>query len=121
MIEPWNTSWSRFVYTKLHHEPFDPGATSWRFERGGPLSSANVALPWILLVRDRERFERAFPELRVVEPHLTMPIRYLLSGGVSMRPLVPSWSFVPLRVAEEMCRPFMSSMAMFAHIVLVRR
>ena len=24
MIEPWNTRWSKFVFTKLHHENFDP-------------------------------------------------------------------------------------------------
>src|SRR5262249_31802772 len=24
MIEPWVTPWSRFVYTRLHHEPFQP-------------------------------------------------------------------------------------------------
>ena len=24
MIEPWVTSWSRLIYTKLHHEPFRP-------------------------------------------------------------------------------------------------
>lgn len=121
MIEPWNTSWSRFVYTRLHHEPFEPNASSWRFARGGPLSGANGALPWILLVRDRERFEQRFPELRIVEPRLTMPIRYLLSGGVSMRSLVPSWGFAPVRAVEETCRPFMSVLAMFAHIVLIRR
>ena len=56
-----------------------------------------------------------------MEPRLTMPIRYLLSGGVSMRALVPSWSFAPLRVVEEACQPSMASLAMFAHIVLIRR
>ena len=24
MIEPWTTAWSRLIYTRLHHEPFDP-------------------------------------------------------------------------------------------------
>jgi ubiquinone/menaquinone biosynthesis C-methylase UbiE len=24
MIEPWVTPWSRFVYGRLHHEPFRP-------------------------------------------------------------------------------------------------
>jgi SAM-dependent methyltransferase len=121
MIEPWNTRWSRFVYTRLHHETFEPDAPCWQFEPGGPLSGANGALPWILMVRDRERFEHRFPQLRIVEPRLTMPIRYLLSGGVSMRALVPSWSFLPLRAVEEACRPCMSAVAMFAHIVLIRR
>lgn len=121
MLEPWNTRWSRLVYTKLHHEPFDPDAASWRIERGGPLSGANGALPWILIVRDRDRFERLFPELRIVEPRLTMPIRYLLSGGVSMRALAPSWSNAPLHAIEEAFPSLMASSAMFAYIVLIRR
>src|SRR5262245_21554245 len=58
MIEPWVTSWGRWVYTKLHHEPFIPDAASWEFPDAGPLSGANGALPWILFVRDREQFER---------------------------------------------------------------
>jgi SAM-dependent methyltransferase len=121
MLEPWNTSWSRIVYTRLHHEPFETDAPSWRFEPAGPLSSANGALPWILIVRDRDRFEHLFPELRIVEPRLTMPVRYLLSGGVSMRALVPSWSNTPLRAIEEASRPLMASLAMFAYIELIRR
>ncbi|MGH2883764.1 MAG: class I SAM-dependent methyltransferase, partial [Solirubrobacteraceae bacterium] len=43
MIEPWNSWWSRFVYGRLHPEPFDPRADSWSFRSDGPLSDANVA------------------------------------------------------------------------------
>ena len=41
MIEPWVTTWSRFVYTNFHHEPFRPDAEDWTFAESGPLSSAN--------------------------------------------------------------------------------
>ncbi len=50
MVEPWNTPWSKFVFSKLHHEPFDPTASQWSLEPGRPLSSANGALPWIFFV-----------------------------------------------------------------------
>jgi SAM-dependent methyltransferase len=121
MIEPWNTRWSRFVYGKLHHEPFDPDATSWLIESSGPLSGANGALPWIVFERDRQRFLRRFPELEIRDVHLIMPIRYLLSGGVSMRALIPSWSFGLVRAVERASRPAMWSLAMFAHVILRRR
>lgn len=121
MIEPWNTPWSRFVYQKLHHEAFEPAAVSWRFESTGPLSGANGALPWLVFVRDRQRFERAFPELALQTVNPIMPIRYLLSGGVSIRALVPSWSFAPLRIAERALGPAGRASAMFAHIVVTRR
>ena len=32
MIEPWNTRWSKFVFTKLHHENFDPDS-NWKSEK----------------------------------------------------------------------------------------
>lgn len=38
MIEPWVTSWSRLIYTRLHHEPFCPEANEWEFPSTGPLS-----------------------------------------------------------------------------------
>jgi ubiquinone/menaquinone biosynthesis C-methylase UbiE len=31
MIEPWVSAWSRFVYTRLHPEPFRPEASAWAF------------------------------------------------------------------------------------------
>ena len=88
-IEPWVSPWSRVVYRRLHHEPFDPGAAGWRLPPGGPLSGANGALPWILFQRDRERFEREHPRWRLERVEPITPFRYLLSGGISMRSLMP--------------------------------
>ncbi len=121
MIEPWNTSWSRFVYSRLHHEPFEPDVVSWGFESSGPLSSANGALPWIVFARDRTRFEQRFPDLEIRRVEPIMPVRYLLSGGVSMRSLVPTWSFAPLRAVERASRSLTGSTAMFAHVAVARR
>jgi SAM-dependent methyltransferase len=120
MIEPWVTPWSRLVYSKLHHEPFQPEATEWTFPQRGPLSGANSALPWIIFDRDRTRFEREFPEWQIYAIKPFMPFRYLLSGGVSLRSLMPGWSFSFWRNFENLLRPWMKSLAMFALIVLVK-
>jgi hypothetical protein len=40
MIEPWVSAWSRFVYTRLHPEPFRPEASAWAF------SSSALAPAW---------------------------------------------------------------------------
>jgi SAM-dependent methyltransferase len=118
MLEPWNTRWARFIYTRLHHEPFDPAATDWGFEGDGPLSDANGALPWIVFGRDRERFLREYPDWRVRSVSETMPLRYLLSGGVSLRSLMPGWSF-PLWKGIEACLwPVRRLLGMFALITL---
>lgn len=122
MIEPWVSPFSRVIYRHLHHEPFDTRAREWEFASSGPLSGANGALPWIVFERDRKRFEREFPQwrLRLVQP--MMPFRYLLSGGVSMRPLMPANAFPLWRNMENALPPrLMRRLAMFAHIVLERR
>ncbi|MGV8080238.1 MAG: class I SAM-dependent methyltransferase [Syntrophales bacterium] len=120
MIEPWVTPWSRFVYRRLHPEPFEPDAGSWEFPISGPLSGANSALPWIVFNRDRHRFQSVFPLLRIETVEPMMPFRYLLSGGVSLRSLQPAWTFPLWRSLERMLRPCLPKMAMFARIVLKR-
>ena len=120
MIEPWVTSWSRFVYGRLHHEPFRPEAAEWSFPPAGPLSGANGALPWIVFERDRTRFEREYPSWAIASIQLMMPVRYLLSGGVSLRSLTPGWTYDLWRRVESTMEPWMHRLAMFAQIVLDR-
>jgi SAM-dependent methyltransferase len=120
MIEPWASAWSKVIYTKLHHEPFRPDAEQWEFPPAGPLSGANGALPWIVFQRDRERFEREFPQWRIETVQPFMPLRYLVSGGVSMRSLMPGWTTPLWRVAEGALSPMRSQTAMFVHVVLRR-
>jgi SAM-dependent methyltransferase len=120
LIEPWATRWSRLIYTHLHHEPFEPQAQDWSFPSEGPLSGANGALPWILFARDAERFNEEFPEWQSRSIRPLMPFRYLVSGGVATRDLMPGWSFGLWRGAEKMLQPWMNTWAMFAEIVLER-
>jgi SAM-dependent methyltransferase len=121
MIEPWVTPWARRVYTNLHHEPFLPEAASWTFPPTGPLSGANGAMPWIVFHRDRSRFEREFPGWAIETIRPLMPFRYLVSGGVSLRSLMPGWTFGAWTALERSLTPWMDRWAMFAFIVLRRR
>ncbi len=118
MLEPWNTAWSRFIYSNLHPEPFEPAAPDWSFPSSGPLSGANGALPWIIFQRDRERFTQNFPSLRLERLEADYPFSYLASGGVSMRSLAPGFCFGPLRFFERLCAPLRGKLAMFAFIVI---
>lgn len=119
MIEPWNTTWSRWIYQKMHHEPFEPDAQEWRIPISGPLSGANGALPWIIFQRDRDLFCSRHPEWRIERIHPMMPIAYLLSGGVSMRTLLPAWTYQSVRLLEQCFNE--ASWAMFAGITLNRQ
>jgi hypothetical protein len=121
MIEPWVSTWSRLVYTHLHHEPFNVGADDWTFSSAGPLSGANGALPWIIFQRDRHIFESEFGELQIRAMSPFIPFMYLLSRGVSMRQLMPAATFSFWSRLESGLSRWPSHWSMFALIHLVRR
>lgn len=120
MVEPWLSKWSRFVYTRLHHEPFLPEAADWAFPSSGPLSGANGALPWIVFARDRQKFESEFPSLKIQQIRPFMPFRYLLSGGVALRSLVPGFTYPFWRWLEGSLNGSMNHLAMFAAVSIQR-
>jgi hypothetical protein len=120
MLEPWVSSWSRIIYRRLHHERFDTDTADWTFPETGPLSGANGALPWIIFERDRRQFDQEFPEFSIERIQPSMPFRYLVSGGVSMRSLMPGVSTFAWRLFERLCEPLMKELAMFSLIKLRR-
>lgn len=121
MIEPWMTPWSRLIYRYLHHEPVDMKAESWVLPEGGPLSAANSALPWIVFDRDIDVFYKKYPQWHVKQiiPH--SPFVYLLSGGVSLRNMIPGYLFPFFEKAENILNVMIHQCAMFATIVLIRK
>jgi SAM-dependent methyltransferase len=121
MIEPWLSTWSQPIYTLLHHEPFVPDTKDWTFPTTGPLSGANGALPWIIFQRDRNNFESEFRELEIQSIQPFMPFRYLVSGGVSMRQLMPEATFNLWRKLEYRLCTWPHHWSMFALIHLTRR
>jgi SAM-dependent methyltransferase len=120
MIEPANTLWSRFIYKNFHHELFDTQA-QWELQKQGPVSHGNGALPWIIFSRDREVFEKEFPTLRIVSVCNHTPIRYLLSGGLTLRQLVPSFTYSAVKAVEYFLYPLNNLLGMFQTIELQKQ
>lgn len=121
MIEPYISAWGKFIWKNFHHEPCDDKTDSWSVEKTGPLSGANSAIPWIIFVRDKEKFEKKFPSLRIVKIYPHTPFCYLLSGGVSMKTLVPEFTYGFFKTIELFLTPFRSYLSMFVTIVLEKR
>jgi SAM-dependent methyltransferase len=144
MIEPANTLWSRFIYKNFHHEAFDMQAPEWgcrgqakreqetrpswlgqaetgkagNLQESGRLSGANGALAWIIFCRDRKIFECEFPALRIVRMRNHTPLRYLLSGGLTLRQLAPSFSYPAVKAIEYALSPINDLLGMFQTIEL---
>jgi SAM-dependent methyltransferase len=120
MIEPANTLWGRFIYSRFHHEPFYPDG-NWEVPFSGPLSGANGALPWIVFIRDKKIFQSQFSGLMIDKITYDTPLRYLLSGGVSFRSMVPRFTF-PFFTGLDACLLFLSKQtAMFMILTITKK
>ena len=117
MIEPANTLWSKFIYKNFHHEGFDTKA-GWELEKGSPLWCGNDALPWIIFSRDHAIFENEFPALKLVRIQNHTPLRYLLSGGFTLKQLVPSRAYGFVKLLEIVLSPLNCLIGMFQTIEL---
>lgn len=120
MIEPSSTLFGKLIYTYFHHEPYN-ARSSWFFESSGPLSGANSALPWIVFVRDRKKFERKYPHLQITKLETHTPTRYLLSGGFTLPQLLPNFMYLFITFLESLLHPLNSAFGMFYTIVIVKK
>ncbi len=120
MIEPANTLWSRFVYSRFHHEVFDPDA-DWQVEGASHLLDGNDALAWVIFNRDKKLFEKKYPELNIIKIYNHTPVSYLISGGFTLKQLLPSWMYAPVRCTESLFQFTSGLTGMFQTIVLERR
>lgn len=68
MIEPWITFSSVLIYKYIHNEPCLPESKQWSFSDSGPLSGANLALPWIVFKRDKKFFFEKYNKLKINDP-----------------------------------------------------
>ncbi len=120
-IEPANTLWGRFINKNFQtYERFDP-KDGWRLKPQKAFPDANGALPWIIFIRDRDKFERQFPHLKIkkIIPHT--PIRYLISGGLSYRNFLPSWTYPAVKNLENVLMPLNRYIGMYYTIEIEKR
>ncbi|MDR0698133.1 MAG: class I SAM-dependent methyltransferase [Tannerella sp.] len=120
MIEPANSLLSRFIYRKFHHEPFDPDGAM-EIMPGNPLSNSNQALPYIYFEREKESFAKNFPELKLSSIRYHTPFRYIVSGGLSMNALLPSFCYLPVKIMEQLLSPLSRQIGLFCSIDIEKR
>jgi len=118
MVEPASTFWSSFIYSNFHNERFDKKQKDWDLPAGGPLSTANGALPWIVFERDKKLFMEKFPEMIIDKIDCVSPLTYLLSGGYSYKQLLPGPCYPIVKMFETFLAPFNRVIGLFMRIKL---
>ena len=97
--EPYFSLLSNYVYKHVHHEPVDLEVSQPILsDIKGPLASANIALPWLIFIKNpawHERLRSRFEfDLAAFRPFSS--ISYMATGGISHRLPLPSFLYRPL-------------------------
>ena len=121
LVDPYYGPVASFIFKRLFkNEHFDKSGLA-VVQHHGPMSDANQALSYVVFKRERARFESMFPELELVamEP-IGNYVRYLASGGVNFRQLLPDASIPLLKGIESTLWPMRSWLALH-HVIVIRR
>jgi SAM-dependent methyltransferase len=123
--EPFFSLWSTMIFKYLHHEPVDFHISEPKLGRvGGPLASANIALPWLIFFRKHEWLQRLNDKFDVmtvsVQPFSALS--YMATGGISHRLPFPYFLYrllFPIDLALSRRLPRLC--AAFMTVTLTRR
>lgn len=116
MIDVAHTPFARFFFRNFHHEPYDDRQAEWRFEQGDSMMDSNQALTWMVFVRDRKLFQTRHPRLQIECLDLMPWFTYFVSGGVTMRYLIPRLMNPLLVGVEKIISPMDTLLALSWHI-----
>ncbi len=111
MVEPNNSFFQRFLTRHLdHYEYFDDNIEDWVNGSTGRMDNANLALPWVIFVRDRARFEKEFPLLKIKPIRYHTFLSYVVTGGMTYRAFLPSLAAPLVDCIEKAASPFMQKL-----------
>src|ERR1035437_5744153 len=122
LIDPYFGPLSRLLYAHLFgEETFDRTGPGWRADEQHDTNRTNQALSYIVFFRDRARFVAENPQLQIVQSEVILNyVRYVLSGGLNFRQLMPTQTIGGLRVVERLLSPAAPVLGLH-HLVAIRR
>jgi SAM-dependent methyltransferase len=124
MIEPAFTWGSTLFYRLFHHEPVrtaaDPLAAGTPLAGRDPYDS-NQAVPTLLATRERARFHRLLPELRMTRVEWFALAAYPLSGGFKPWSLIGEGAARRLLAVERAIEPALGRWMAFRMMLTVEK
>lgn len=122
ILEPYYGPVASFLFKRLFStESFEKSCPNWEMPVTGPMNGANQALSYIVFVRDRSEFERKHPSLKIVhQQRVASDLKYLMSGGLNFRQLLPDSFTSFVGFLGKIISPFNKWLALH-HVVVIRK
>jgi SAM-dependent methyltransferase len=122
LLEPSNSLLSKILHKNMHQsEIYDEKQLNWIRANNGPMTNANQALSTIIFIRDRDIFEKKYPNFEIIEiKNCKKYLHYLFSGGLNFKQLWPDKLAFLLDIFEFILTPLKNLLAVH-HIIILRK
>jgi len=125
LLEPAITPGSWFFLSLFHPEPInlrqDPYKKSLPADPAREPFDANQAIPTLLFFRNRQKFFKVFPSLKLIELCYHDLFAYPLSGGFRAWCFIPKSLIKPLLSIEQRLLPFLGPLMSFRLFCVVEK
>ena len=123
LIDPFHGTFASFLYKRLFKdETFDKTQKNWIDPENEVMKGANQALSYIVFLRDKKKFEKENPNLElVIQKPLNNYMRYLISGGLNFRQLLPNFMIPVIKLVEFLITPINYFFALHQVIVIRKK
>jgi SAM-dependent methyltransferase len=123
LVEPYWGPVASLIFKRLFtSETFDKNVPNWETPLQGSMSGANQALSYVVFERDIERYTENYPDLPIIHREiLHNHFRYIVSGGLNFRQLLPNAAIPFLKGLELITRPLNRWIGLHHAIVLRKR
>lgn len=123
LIEPFHGPVASQFYKRIFDsETFDTTQQEWQYKVRGVMDGANQALSYIVFKRDAALFAAKYPQFEVMEQRvISNYMRYLLSGGLNFRQILPSFSEPVVKLFEFLISPLNPILGLHHYIVIRKK
>jgi SAM-dependent methyltransferase len=123
LIEPYYGILANFIYKRIHEsEYFDEKEDfKLKIQNKTAMEKANQALSYIYFVKNKKKFQENFPNLEVVRTLIFGNyLRFLFSGGLNFRKILPDFFIGPLKFIEKIFMPLKRVFGLH-YLIVVRK
>ena len=111
------------IYKRVHKSEYfnDKEAFNYKIKSKTAMEKANQALSYIYFVRDRKKFYRKFPKLKIIHTSVfNNYLRFLFSGGLNFRKLLPDFLISFVKLLELIMFPLKKILGIH-YIIVIKR
>ena len=123
LIEPYYGILANFIYKRIHEaEYFDEREDfNFKIQNKTAMEKANQALSYIYFVKNKKKFKENFPQLEVVHTSIFGNyLRFLFSGGLNFRKILPDFFIRPIKLFEKILIPLKRVLGLH-YLIVIRK